>query len=137
VFNSRKGVIVGGLTGTGLVLIVLAGLSPDTSMVVLAVLFFGFGFFSSSGGIMYAHIKERMPVEHAATAMTGVNFFTMVGVVVFLQGLGSLMHHFYPQASLGASAFKGAFLTCAACLGLTVLFYLFTTETRRRPTAIR
>ena len=137
VFNSRKGVIVGGLTGTGLVLIVLAGLSPDTSMVVLAVLFFGFGFFSSSGGIMYAHIKERMPVEHAATAMTGVNFFTMVGVVVFLQGLGSLMHHFYPQASLGASAFKGAFLTCAACLGLTVVFYLFTTETRRRPTANR
>lgn len=136
-FNSRKGVIMGGLTGTGLVLIVLAGLSPDTSMAVLAGLFFGFGFFSSSGGIMYAHIKERMPVEHAATAMTGVNFFTMVGVVVFLQGLGSLMHCLYPQASLGASAFKGAFLICATCLGLATVFYLFTTETRRRPTANR
>lgn len=137
VFNSRKGVIMGGLTGTGLVLIVLAGLSPDTSMAVLAVLFFSFGFFSSSGGIMYAHIKERMPVEHSATAMTGVNFFTMVGVVVFLQGMGGLMHHFYPQASLGASAFKGAFLICAACLGVTVVSYLFTTETRRRSTANR
>jgi sugar phosphate permease len=137
VFNSRKGVIMGGLTGTGLVLIVLAGLSPDTSMAVLAALFFSFGFFSSSGGIMYAHIKERMPVEHSATAMTGVNFFTMVGVVVFLQGMGGLMHHFYPQASLGASAFKGAFLICAACLGVTVVSYLFTTETRRRSTTNR
>lgn len=132
VFNSRKGVIIGGLTATGLVLVVLAGLSPETSMVVLAVLFFSFGFFSSSGGIMYAHIKERMPAEHAATAMTGVNFFTMMGVVAFLQGLGSVMHYFYPRASLGASAFKGAFWICAACLGLTVVSYLFTVETRRR-----
>jgi sugar phosphate permease len=132
VVNSRKTVIVAGLSGTALVLIVLAGLSPDTSMTVLAVLFFSFGFFSSSGGIMYAHIKERMPAEYAATAMTGVNFFTMMGVVAFLQGLGSLMHHVYPQASLGASAFKGAFWVCAACLGLTVVSYLFTVETRRR-----
>ena len=132
VFNSRKTVIVAGLSGTALVLIVLAGLSPDTSMAVLAVLFFSFGFFSSSGGIMYAHIKERMPTEHAATAMTGVNFFTMMGVVAFLQGLGSLMHHVYPQASLGGSAFRGAFWICAACLGLTMVSYLFTVETRRR-----
>ena len=85
----------------------------------------------SAGGIMYAHIKERMPTAHAATAMTGVNFFTMMGVVAFLQGLGSVMHYCYPQASLGASAFKSAFWICAACLGLTVGLYAFTIETRR------
>lgn len=61
----------------------------------------------------------------------------MVGVVVFLQGLGSLMHCLHPQASLGASAFKGAFLIYATCLGLVTVFYLFTTETRGRPTANR
>jgi len=132
VFNSRKTVIVAGLSGTCAVLIILAGLSPDTCMAVFGVLFFSFGFFSSSGGVMYAHIKERVPVKHAATAMTGINFFTMIGVVVFLQGLGSLMHAIYPRASLGASAFKGAFFLCAACLGVTALFYLLTVETRRR-----
>jgi sugar phosphate permease len=119
VFNSRKTVIVAGLSGTCAVLIILAGLGPDTCMAVFEVLFFSFGFFSSSGGVMYAHIKERVPVKHAATAMTGINFFTMIGVVVFLQGLGSLMHAIYPRASLGASAFKGAFFLCAACLGVT------------------
>lgn len=135
VFNSRKGLIVGGLSGTCAVLIVLAGLSPDASMAVFAVLFFSFGFFSSSGGVMYAHIKERVPAKHAATAMTGINFFTMIGVVAFLQGLGSLMHALYPRASLGASAFKGAFSICAACLGITAVFYLFTVETRRHRAA--
>jgi sugar phosphate permease len=132
VFNSRKGIIVVGLSATGLVLVILAGLGADASTAVLAVLFFGFGFFSSSGGIMYAHIKERMPAKHAATAMTGVNFFTMVGVVVFLQGLGTVMHFLFPQASLGAAAFKGAFLICSACLAVTVVCYLFTVDTRHR-----
>ncbi len=82
---------------------------------------------------MYAHIKERMPAEHAATAMTGVNFFTMVGAVVFLQGLGAVMQWAFPQASLEASAFKGAFLICAFCLAVTVGCYLFTVETCCRP----
>ena len=132
---SRKKIIVAGLATTGLVLVVLAGLGPKTPMALLAVLFFSFGFFSSSGGIMFAHIKERMPAEHAATAMTGVNFFNMIGVVVFLQGLAAVMHFFFPQASLGAAAFKGAFLICAACLAVTVVCYLFTVDTGRRQLA--
>lgn len=130
VLHSRKKIIVVGLGATGLVLVVLSGLGPDAPMALLAVLFYSFGFFSSSGGIMYAHIKERMPAEHAATAMTGINFFTMVGVVVFLQGLGAVMHGIFPEASLEASAFKGAFLICAACLAVTVGCYLFTVDGR-------
>jgi hypothetical protein len=93
------------------------------------LLFFGSGFFSSSGGIMYAHIKERMPAELAGTAMTGINFFTMIGVAVFLQGLGTIMQIFHPGESLGALAFRDAFLFCAACLLITAVLYGFTRET--------
>jgi hypothetical protein len=81
---------------------------------------------------MYAHIKERMPIERAGTAMTGINFFTMAGVAVFLQGLGSLMQRFYPEAALGAGAFRGAFLFCAGCLLVTAALYLMTKETLGR-----
>jgi fucose permease len=63
-------------------------LSIDTALPILFALFFGFGFSSSSGQIMYAHIKERMPLKNAGTAMTGINFFTMIGVAFFLHGLG-------------------------------------------------
>jgi hypothetical protein len=101
-------------------------------MGFLGVLFFGFGFFSGAGQIMYAQIKERMPLAYAGTAMTGINFFTMLGVAFFLQGLGALLQRLYPEAAMGPAAFRGAFLFCSGCLGLAVLFYLFTRETLGR-----
>jgi sugar phosphate permease len=129
VFRNRKWVIVAGLLAMGSILIFFTRLTPETSISVLGVLFFSFGFFGSSGGIMYAHIKEQMPPENAGAAMTGINFFTMVGVAAFMQGMGSLMHYLHPEDSLGSAAFVGAFYLCAASLAITVFFYLFTKET--------
>ena len=128
-FKTRKGVIIAGLSGMSLVLAVLACLPQSANLTVLSVLFFGFGIFTSAGQIVFAHIKERMPVQYAGTAMTGVNFFTMVGVAVFLQGLGNLMQYLYPGESLGAPAFKVAFFFCTACLAFTSVLYCFTVET--------
>ena len=132
VIGSRKKVVISGLLGMLAVLVVFARLDAGVGFLPLALFFFGFGFFASPGQIMYAHIKERMPIELAGTAMTGINFFTMTGVAVFLQGLGSAMQRFYPEASLGANAFRGAFYFCAGCLLVTALLYLLTRETRRR-----
>jgi MFS family permease len=129
VFKNRKSVIVSGLIVMSGILALMTRLSEGVGMPVLSALFFGFGFFSSAGGIMYAHIKERMPVERAGTAMTGINFFTMFGVAVFLQGLGSMMQFLHPDASLGSSAFTDTFLFCAACLLVTALCYCFSLET--------
>jgi hypothetical protein len=126
--------VVAGLFGMLLVLAAFSRLQAGVGFIPLALLFFGFGFFSSAGQIMYAHIKERMPIERAGTAMTGINFFTMAGVAVFLQGLGSLMQQWYPEASLGAGAFRGAFLFCAGCLAVTAALYLLTQETLDRKT---
>lgn len=129
VFVNRKRIIIFGLLAMSLVLILWTRLSPTVSMAVGGVLFFAFGFFGSAGGIMYAHIKERMPIEDAGTAMTGINFFTMAGVAVFLQGMGVLMQHGYPHTSLSPAAFQTMFLFCAGCLSLTALLYGFTAET--------
>lgn len=129
---SRKAVIMSGLAGMVSILLILAFLPAGTGAGLLYVLFFCFGFFSSAGQIMYAHIKERMPIERAGTAMTGINFFTMVGVAVFLQGLGNIMQHLYPEASLGPAAYKGAFTICAVCLAATMAFYYLTVETLKK-----
>jgi len=127
--RNRKGVIVSGLIAMAVILIILSMLSSGTGMTVLGILFFPFGFFASGGTIMYTHIKERMPPESAGAAMTGINFFTMVGGAVFLQGLGNMMQCLYPEDSLGTEAFIVAFLFCAVCLGITAVLYLFTVET--------
>lgn len=129
IFKTRKWILVTGFLCLALTMAILAFLSSQTSFFMLAVIFFCLGVFNSTGTIMYSHIKERMPIEKAGTAMTGINFFTMVGAAIFLQGLGTLMQHLYPGAALGPEAFTAAFLLCAVCLFLVSFLYMFTTDT--------
>lgn len=130
--KSRKRVIIGGILAMIAILAILITIPPGSDPWILAGLFFGFGLASSSGQVMYAHIKEQVPSENAGLAMTGINFFTMAGVAVFLQGLGSIMKMIYPDASLDGPAFSAAFGFCIACLGAVAVSYTFTRETLKR-----
>jgi len=93
---------------------------------------FSFGFVRATGLLMYVHIKESMPLEMAGTAMTGINFFTMIGPALFLQGLGIFMQSLYPESSRGVEAFTASFLVCACCFLLVAVSYLFTRDTMHR-----
>jgi sugar phosphate permease len=70
-FNTRKWIIVAGSVVIVLTIITLAMIPPGTTMPVLALLFFCFGFFNSTGLLMYPHIKELVPPEMSGAAMTG------------------------------------------------------------------
>ncbi|EFK07788.1 transporter, major facilitator family protein [delta proteobacterium NaphS2] len=129
VFHSRKWVILGGLIIYLMVLLVMVMISSNVSFVILMILFLSFGFFRSSGVLLYVHIKETMPAQMAGTAMTGINFFTMIGPAVFLQGMGMLMQHLYPHASRGPEAFRTSFLVCSALILMVSILYIFTKDT--------
>lgn len=128
ILKRRKRVVLFGLLIFSLIMFIIAMLSPGTRLSVLAFFFFCFGFSGGAGQVMFAHIKELMPIEMAGVAMTGINFFTMMGAAIFVHGLGSLMQHLYPHASQGIDAFRGAFLVCAACLAGVSLLYIFTSD---------
>jgi magnesium-transporting ATPase (P-type) len=72
---------------------------------------------------------QQMGWRNSFATMTAINFFTMLGVAFFLQGLGSLMNFFYSEASLGTQAFKGAFIFCSLVLTLISVIYTLTEET--------
>ena len=131
ILDTRKGVVIGGLAGFSVILLAMAFLPASVSQTVLYALFFLCGIFSSSGMVMYSHIKERVPLNKAGAAMTGINFFTMAGAAVFLQGLGAIMQHFFPVDTLGFAAFQTAFIVCSACLAGTALLYFQTRENRK------
>ncbi|MBT8365912.1 MAG: MFS transporter, partial [Deltaproteobacteria bacterium] len=130
IFKTRKWLIIGGSISIALTIILLATIPVDTSINVLGLLFFCFGFFNATGVLMYPHIKELMPAQMSGAAMTGINFFTMIGPAIFLQGLGTLMQTLYPTASRGPDAFNAAFLLCLVCLILIIILYFFTKEKR-------
>ncbi len=133
VLRTRKWLIAGGLLVLVVIMFVLAGLPPNAGFLLLIILFFSFGLFRSSGILMYVHIRESMPLEMAGTAMTGINFFTMIGPAFFLQGLGIFMQRLYPDASRGPEAFTASFLVCACCYLLVGVLYFFTRDTQSRP----
>ena len=126
VFKTRKGLVVFCLLMMALISMVLTTFSANTGPFLIALTFFLFGLAASGGMLMYPHIKDLMPQAMAGAAMTGINFFNMLGPAVFLQGLGVLMQHLYPDASRSPAAFDAAFLVCMVGLVGATLLYLFT-----------
>jgi sugar phosphate permease len=135
VVGARKTIIIPGMVCMVGLLLGMNRLTPDSGVWVTYLVFFSFGLASGSGQVMYAHIKEQVPRANAGLAMTGINFFTMAGVAVFLQGMGHVMTRFFPGASLTLPAFHLAFGVCAACLTGIALLYCLTRETlEKKPT---
>jgi sugar phosphate permease len=129
VFKTRKWLVCWDLGVLTLLLALTACAGRDTGLTILSALFLGFGLFQP-GTLMYVQVKEIMPLRMAGTAMTGVNFFTMVGAAFFLQSLGGLMQSLYPEASRGMPAFRTAFFVCAAFMASVTILYAFTKDTR-------
>lgn len=132
-FVSRKHLIVAGLAAMAACLVSLAAFPADTWLPIFFAMFFGFGFFSGAGQMMYAHIKDLMPLNIAGAAMTGINFFTMAGVAFFLHGLGDGLQWFYPQVPVPPVAFRYAFSFLGASLAGIALLYSLTRDPSIRP----
>jgi sugar phosphate permease len=128
-FKTPKWVVGGGLLVLALITFWLRALPPGTSAFVAGAFFLAFGIASASGMHVYAHIKALVPKDMAGAAMSGTNFFTMMGPAVFLQGLGIVMQGLHPDASRGPEAFGTALLICVVCqAGIGMLY--FCTRTR-------
>ncbi len=129
VFRTRKLLVCVSLGVLSLLLASTAFAGPETSLSLLLALLFCIGLFQP-GMLMYVQMKETMPLRMAGTALTGVNFFTMVGAAFFLQTLGGLMQSLYPESSRSLPAFHTAFLVCAALMASVAVLYSFTRDTR-------
>jgi predicted MFS family arabinose efflux permease len=126
IFKTPKWVVAGGLLMLALITFGLRALPPGTSALLVGAIFLAFGLASASGMHVYAHIKALVPKDMAGAAMSGTNFFTMMGPAVFLQGLGIAMQSLYPLASRSPEAFSTALLICVVCQAAIGVLYLFT-----------
>ncbi len=130
VLASRKLVVVLGLIGMTAVSLCLTLSWGQYGDLPRAGVFFALGLFSGACNVMYAHIKEVMPSEMAGMALTGINFFTMIGVGVYIHVMGWAMDYMAAGKPAGAEEYQMVFgLTLAGLAAATVL-YLFTGESR-------
>jgi nitrate/nitrite transporter NarK len=126
--HTRKWMVVSGLFLTGVATFILSQVREGCAAWTTGLIFFFLGLFPATGQLMYAHIKELFPSSMTGTALTGINFFTMIGSAVFLQGLGVLMQKLYPTASFGPQAFTTSLYLCSICQFLAGFVYIMTRE---------
>jgi hypothetical protein len=77
---------------------------------------------------MYAHIKELMPSHVAGAAMTGINFFTMIGAGVFIQGFGKLLESQVFAVFTPDTCYRIAFFVCFVGALIGVGLYAYTKD---------
>lgn len=124
--SRKKTVIMGlGILASGFLALPLY---PHNSVFWLSLIFFIIGFGSSFGQVMYAHIKELMPSHVAGTAMTGINFFTMMGAGVFIQGFGKLLESQLFAVFTPNAAYRIAFFVCFVGALMAVGLYAYTKD---------
>ena len=127
ILRSRKRAIIIGLSISSVTILSFSQWESTTHLAMLGSLLFVIGFFNSFGQIVYAHIKELMPADMSASAMTGVNFFTMMGGGVFMHLLGGVMQYMGTNYTNAAEGYKVSFLICFAAFFLATTLY-FTTK---------
>ncbi len=115
-----------------LLLAMTAMLGPAelVSGTVLSLIFFVIGMASASGVLIYPLARNLVPHHNAATAMTFVNFFLLMGAAAAQHAMGVYIHSF-PRGMSGypATAYHGAFLM--PICGLTVTLILFACNKKR------
>ncbi|MCP4667575.1 MAG: MFS transporter [Deltaproteobacteria bacterium] len=130
VFRTRKWIVFIASLITSAAVFALSRWQGTSFLPLLGTLFFILGFFASFNPISYAHIKELMPEEMSGTAMTGINFFTMIGAGIFIHGLGGVIKQVGGDAAGGGEAYGAAFLICSVALFMSAGLYFTTRDSR-------
>ncbi|MRR17302.1 MAG: MFS transporter [Deltaproteobacteria bacterium] len=117
----------------GVSLLLLSSLVMDLHLPRwgLLVQYWLFGFAGVSSTLLYVQVKETFPLSIAGTALTGLNFFLMLGGAVFQHMMGIIMGHWTPSATgaLPVTAYQWGFGVSAAVLALTLIVYIGSHDT--------
>lgn len=98
-------------------------------LLILQFWLLGVGF--GSNNILYVQVKETFSLSMAGTALTGLNFFVILGAASFQHMMGAVMNN-WPLLSDGmlpAIAYQWGFGVCACLLALAILIFSSSRDT--------
>lgn len=127
VFGSLEATILSGQLLLAVAMTVMLGPAESFNRPILGAVFFIIGLASSTGVIIYPLARNMAPNKLAATAMTCVNFFLLMGAAAGQHIMGAYIGRFVRgSAGYPPQAYHGAFLIpiCGLSAALA-LFFLF------------
>ena len=133
VLASRKRLALLGLGGLAAAELALAFLGRGSGWWTVALVLAVLGVASSFGQVLYAHVKDVMPEGMAGMAMTGVNFFVMLGAAAFLHVMGWILDaRSLPGGARTAAGYEAAFLLAGVSTAVAFLAYFLTRDPEPR-----
>jgi nitrate/nitrite transporter NarK len=129
VLASRKRLVLLGLTGLAAAQLALALAPAPPRTWTVALVLVALGVASSWGQVVYVHMRDLAPPHMAGMAMTGVNFFTMLGGAAFTHGAGWVLDRWSgPGGVRGPEGYRAAFLAASLAVLVAVALYSFTRD---------
>lgn len=128
---SRKKLVLASLAGTAALELALGLASASPGAGLLAVLLAALGLVSAFGQVLWAHVKEVTPPRMAGMAMSGVNFFNILGAAAFLHGTGWVLERWSGGGPRTAEGYRAAFVAAAAAVALALALYALTRDAPR------
>lgn len=123
-FNSRKAAALTGVIPLGVLLIVL-GLHPAPSPLLVTLLLGAIGFFSAAGMLIIAYGRGLLPDHLAGRGITTINVGVIGGAALFQFASSLLLDLFIgPEGSISLSGFRLLFTLMGVLVLLAVLVYL-------------
>ena len=123
-FDTRKGVVTGGLLAFTATLVALA-VSSSSSVIVATVLLSAFALFAAMASPIFAHARSLFPETHTGRAFTAINLFTWSGVFLMQMVTGGILDAF-PVDEMGHSpaiAYRAMFAALAVLLLIALVIY--------------
>lgn len=128
-FGTRKWVVFVG-NALGVVCLVALAMYPGSSIVTSAALVALIGLFGSSFPLMMAHGRALFPPHLMGRGVTFLNLFGIGGVGLMQLLSGPLFDHFNEPGAPAEAAYSALFLVFAAILSLSLVVYLFSSDTK-------
>ncbi len=122
ILRSRKKVVLPTFICFFLLIISMRLWGESASFALAWFTFFGLGFFAAPGQIMYAHIKELLPADMTAQALTMTNIFPPLGAAAITHALGFLIGA-DPSSLTKPSDFYTLWYVGGIGLAVTIILY--------------
>lgn len=131
VLASRKRLALVGLGGLAAAELALAFAPRGAPAWQVAIALGALGLLSSFGQVVYAHVKDVMPARMSAMAMTGVNFFVMLGAATYQHVMGWMLDRSaLPGGARTGAGYQAAFLLAGGSVALAFALYFLTRDAR-------
>ncbi len=124
VFKTKKSVVLlGGLVYLS-IWVALVAVPSGLPVGLLKIMMFAYGLFGGFFVVIYAHLKENMPMNLVGTAIGLLNMIVFFFGAIFQQVMSLIVDRYMVDGVIALAGFRAAFMFCLGALIFCITLYM-------------